>query len=111
MEGLERAIEKLKLFVIASMCELGASPEQIANFRDLLDQPTMVYILAIRKFLGEHRAAIEARDIPSLRPLLPAEYQNREIPKSITDKGFLFADCFAELYRALDAEEDSDNEP
>ena len=107
MEGLERAIQKLKVFVIAAITELGAAPEKVAQVRALLDQPTMVYILAIRKFLIDHRKAIEARDVPCLRPLLPPEYQNTEIPKSITDKGFLFADCFSELFTALD-EEDSE---
>ena len=106
MEGLERAIQKLKLFVIASITELGASPEKVAEVRDLLDQPTMVYILAIRKFLVDHNMAITNRDIPCLIQLLPPEYQNREIPKSITDKGFLFADCFSELFTALDVDEE-----
>ena len=103
LETLDIAIDKLRKWVLTEVLpHFKASEEEIYRIRTLMNIDSLLFVPPLRDFLVNYKQQLEARDINFFRALFPAEYKNAEIPVSLQEKGFLFAQVFESILKDID---------
>lgn len=103
LQTLDEAIEKLRKWVLTVVLpHFKASEEEIYRMRTLMNIDSLLFVPPLRDFLVNYKPQLDARDLNFFRALFPAEYQNAEIPVSIQEKGFLFAQVFESILKDID---------
>jgi hypothetical protein len=103
LETLDQAIAKLRTWVLTVVLpHFKASEEEIYRIRTLMNIDSLLFVPPLRDFLVNYKQQLEAKDINFFRALFPAEYKNAEIPVSLQEKGFLFAQVFESILKDID---------
>lgn len=108
LSAFDEVVGKFQLFILTVLTE-HVTAEKLAEYKNLLNRDTILYISAIQDFFDEttekgraNLMAYEGRDVPHFISLLPVEYQHIDLTK-YQEKGFLFASVFLDLLRELKA--------
>lgn len=104
MKEFEDTVYKLQRFIVSSAAEVRVTPGEMELIEMFIKADPLIYAIHLREFLKEYAAQIEQKDVAALKALLPAQFQQYQIPQPIVDKGFLFIRVFQSLFADLDAE-------
>lgn len=104
MKEFEDTVYKLQTFIISSAAAVRVTPGEMELIEMFVRADPLIYAIHLREFLAEYKQQIEQKDVAALKALLPAQFQQYEIPQPIVDKGFLFIQVFQSLFADLDAE-------
>lgn len=103
LETLDLAIDKLRKWVLTVVLpHFKATEEEIYRMRTLMNIDSLLFVPPLRDFLVNYKQQLVARDVDFFRALFPAEYKNVEIPVSLQEKGFLFAEVFESILKDID---------
>ncbi len=101
LEALDTTWGKLKIWVPQAMKEIGANEEDIAKVSAGLNRDALLFVPKIKQILTDYQLPLEAKDVTFFLYLLPAKYHHLQIPKHISDKGFLYLEVFQGLLKDL----------
>lgn len=103
LQTLDIAIDKLRTWVLTVVLpHFKASEEEIYRIRTLMNIDSLLFVPPLRDFLVSYKQQLETKDINFFRALFPPEYKNAEIPVSLQEKGFLFAQVFESILNDID---------
>jgi hypothetical protein len=104
LEALDVTWSKLRAWAPEALKEIGANSEDIEKAKGALSHDVLIFVPKLKQMLADYHEPLEKRDVTFFLYLMPAKYHHLQIPKHISDKGFLYLEVFQGLLNDLSDE-------